>query len=50
MDSSLFNLLLTIITFIITVGGGFLVTYLNQKIESQKLQDYYNIAKQIIWL
>ena len=48
MDSSLFNLLLTIITFIITVGGGFLVTYLNQKIESQKLQDYYNIAKQII--
>lgn len=48
MDSNLFNLLLAIITFIITVGGGFLVTYLNQKIESQKLQDYYNISKQVI--
>lgn len=48
MDSNLFNLLLSIIAFIIAVGGGFLVTYLNQKIESQKLQDYYNIAKQVI--
>ena len=48
MDSSLFNLLLPLITFIIAIGGGFLVAYLNQKIESQKLQDYYTIAKQIV--
>ena len=48
MDSSLFNVLLTLITFIIAVGGGFVVTYLNQKIVSQQLQDYYTIAKQIV--
>lgn len=48
MDSTLFNLLLTLITFIIAVGGGFVVTYLNQKIGSQKLQDYYTITKQIV--
>ena len=48
MDGSLVNLLLTLITFIIAIGGGFVVTYLNQKIESQKIQDYYTIAKQIV--
>lgn len=48
MDSNLFNLLLTIITFIIAIGGGYLITYLNHKIGSQKLQDYYKVAKQIV--
>lgn len=48
MNSNLFNLLLTILTLVITVGGGFLVNYLNQKLGSQKLQDYYNLAKQIV--
>ena len=48
MDSSLFNLLLTLVTFIIAVGGGFVVTYLNQKIGSQKIQDYYTVTKQIV--
>ena len=48
MDSNLFNLLLTILTFVITICGGFLINYLNQKIGSQKLQDYYNLAKQIV--
>ena len=48
MDSNLFNSLLTIITFVITIGGGFLINYLNKKIESQNLKDYYNISKQIV--
>ena len=48
MNYNLFNLLLIIITFIITVGIGFVVIYLNQKMESQKLQDYYDISKQIV--
>lgn len=48
MDSSLFNLLLTLVTFIIAVGGGFVVTYLKQKIGSQKIQDYYTVTKQIV--
>ena len=48
MDSNLFNSLLTIITFVITIGGGFLINYLNKKRESQNLKDYYNISKQIV--
>ena len=40
--------MLTIITFIITVAIVFLVNYLNEKIASQKLKDYYNLAKQIV--
>ncbi|MCA9749761.1 MAG: hypothetical protein KC414_11705, partial [Romboutsia sp.] len=47
-DSILFNPLLTIITFIITVAIVFLLNYLNEKIASQKLKDYYNLAKQIV--
>ena len=47
-NSILFNPLLTIITFIITVAIVFLVNYLNEKIASQKLKDYYNLAKQIV--
>ena len=48
MNSNLFNLLLTILTFVITICGSFLINYLNQKIGSQRLQDYYNLAKQIV--
>lgn len=48
MDINLFNLLLTILTFVITICGSFLINYLNQKIGSQRLQDYYNLAKQIV--
>ena len=40
--------MLTIITFIITVAIVFLLNYLNEKIASQKLKDYYNLAKQIV--
>lgn len=48
MDSNLFNLLLTIITFVVTIVGCFLINYLNQKVGSQNLKDYYNLAKQIV--
>lgn len=48
IDSNLFNLLLTIITFVITICGGFVINFLIQNVESQKLKDYYNITKQIV--
>ena len=48
LDSNVFNLLLAIITFVISVGMGFLVNFLNQKIGSQKLQYYYDLTKQIV--
>ena len=48
MDSTLFNLLLTIITFVISISAGFLVNYLNQKLGNQKLQYYYDLSKQIV--
>lgn len=48
MDSTLFNLLLSLITLVITVGGGYLVNFLRHKIGNEKLSNYYQIAKQIV--
>lgn len=48
MDLNLFNSLLTILTFVITIVGSFLINYLNKKMGSQSLKDYYIISKQIV--
>lgn len=48
MDSTLFNLLLSLITLVITVGGGYLVNFIRHKIGNEKLSSYYQIAKQIV--
>ncbi len=48
MDSELFNLLLGTLTLIITVGGGFLVKFINQKIGIDKSKHYYDLAKKIV--
>lgn len=48
MDSTLVNTLLSLISLIIAVGGGYLVNFLRQKIGSDKLINYYAMAKQIV--
>lgn len=48
MESNLFNLLFTIVTSVITIVGTFLIDYLNKKIKSESLKDYYMYAKQIV--
>ena len=48
MDSTLVNTFLSLISLIIAVGGGYLVNFLRQKIGSDKLTNYYAMAKQIV--
>lgn len=48
MQDALFNLLLTVITTIITIIGGFLTNYLNEKIGSEKTKNYFEMSKQIV--
>lgn len=48
MDSSLFNLLISILTVIITAGGGYVINLIKKYFDSSKLTNYYNIAKQVV--
>lgn len=48
MDSTLFNTFLSLISLVIAVGGGYLVNFLRQKIGSDKLTNYYAMAKQVV--
>ena len=48
MDTTLFNVLLSLITLLITVGGGYLINFLRQKIGTEELTKYYEMSKQIV--
>lgn len=48
MNADLFNVLLSILTAVITIGGGFVINYLKKKIDNEKLETYYNLAKQVV--
>lgn len=48
MDTTLFNVFLSLVTLVIGVGGGYLVNFLNQKIGSEKLAKYYEMSKQVV--
>lgn len=48
MNFDLFNALSTLVTIVITIGGGYLINFLRQKISSQKLSTYYSLAKQVV--
>ena len=48
MDTTLFYVLLSLITLLITVGGGYLVNFLRQKIGTDQLTKYYEMSKQIV--
>lgn len=48
MDQNIFNLLLGIITLVISVSGVALINYLNQKIGTEKVKSYYETAKQVV--
>lgn len=48
MDSTLFNLLLSIIGVIISVGGVYLISFLNSKIGSEKTKYYYDLAQKVV--
>lgn len=48
MNPVTFNILLSILTLVITVTGGYLVNFLRQKIGNENINNYYKIAKQIV--
>ncbi|KKY00922.1 hypothetical protein VN21_07785 [Paraclostridium benzoelyticum] len=48
MSETVFQMLIWLISVVITVGGGYLIIYLKNKIGSEKLSSYYNIAKMIV--
>ncbi|MGL5311735.1 MAG: phage holin, LLH family [Peptostreptococcaceae bacterium] len=48
MDSNLFNLLMSLLTLIITVGGGYIINLIKKHFDSTKLTNYYSIAKQVV--
>lgn len=48
MNSDLFNALLSILTAVITIGGGFIINYLKSKVKNEKFDTYYKLAKQIV--
>ncbi len=48
MDTTLFNLLLSLITLVIALGGGYLISFLKHKIGSENLSSYYKMAKQVV--
>ena len=48
MDSTLFNVFLSLLTLVITIGGGYLVNFLRNKIGNDKLYSYYQMAKQVV--
>lgn len=48
MNADLFNAMLSIITAVITIGGGVVINYLKKKINNEKLTTYYNLSKQVV--
>lgn len=48
MDNNIFNLLLTLVTITIAVIGTYLVSLIKHKIGSDKANNYFNIAKQVV--
>lgn len=48
MSEALTQIFLGLISIVITVAGKYLIVYLNNKIGSEKLSSYYDIAKTII--
>ena len=48
MDTTLFNVFLSLITLLIAVGGGYLVNFLRQKIGTEELTYYYEMSKQVV--
>ena len=48
MDQNIFNLLLGIITLVISVSGISLINYLNQKTYTEKIKNYSITAKQVV--
>lgn len=48
MSESVMQLLIAILTVIISVGGGYIIKYLRDKIGNDKLNNYYNIIKTIV--
>lgn len=48
MDNNLFNILIAILTLVISLGGGYLITLIKQNFDLAKLNNYYNIAKEVV--
>ena len=48
MNQNIFNLLLGIITLVISVSGISLINYLNQKTYTEKIKNYSITAKQVV--
>ncbi|MGL5711785.1 MAG: phage holin, LLH family [Paraclostridium sp.] len=48
MSESIMQLLIAIISVVITIGGGYLIKYANEKIGSEQLNKYYTIVKTIV--
>ncbi|WP_042275159.1 phage holin, LLH family [[Clostridium] dakarense] len=48
MDSTLFNLLLGIVSIVISVGGVYLINFLNNKIGAEKTKHYYDLAQKVV--
>ncbi|MBO3442952.1 phage holin, LLH family [Clostridium sp. CCUG 7971] len=48
MYSTLFNLLLSIASIVISVGGVYLINFLNSKIGSEKTKHYYDLAQKVV--
>ncbi|RDY24624.1 phage holin [Romboutsia maritimum] len=48
MDGNLINILASLITAVISVGGVYLIKFLGNKIGNEKLKNYYILAKTIV--
>ena len=48
MDGNLINILASLITAVIGIGGIYIINFLNNKIGHEKLQKYYTLAKTIV--
>lgn len=48
MDVNLINLLITLIALVIGIVGSYLIKYLNNKIDHDKLNYYYEITKTVV--
>lgn len=48
MDSTLFNLLLCVMSIIISTGGVYLINFLNDKIGAEKTKHYYDLAQKVV--
>ena len=48
INTDFVTLLIAFITFVISVGGGFFIRYISQRIGLDKTKEYYEIAKKIV--